>query len=91
MYDVTLRRYRVTNVVVEKRVFLVLVTQHAMFMHHIFVCGLPGCAISQTARFWEKLLVNIKMCFDFLCNMCLKTFLIRRRTEQKVIKNLFWS
>ena len=31
------------------------------------------------------------MCFDFLCKFLSETFLIVRRTERDIIKNVYWS
>jgi hypothetical protein len=52
MYNVTLRRVRVTTVVVEKRNVLysqclteALVIQHAERMRQIVICGLYGCTV----------------------------------------------
>jgi hypothetical protein len=50
MCDVTMRRFCVTIIAVEKQkcityseyVFVTLGIQHAMFMRHIFICGLSG-------------------------------------------------
>ena len=58
-YNVTFRRDRATIVVVEKSityfecVSVALVTQHAMRIRHIFICGLSGFII-----FLPRYLVN---------------------------------
>ena len=38
----------------------------------------------------KKKLSNINVCFDLLYNFCLK-LLIPRKTEQDMIKNVYWS
>jgi hypothetical protein len=63
-------------------------------MRRIDICGLPDSRalfhiISQTARFSKKLL-HIKVCFIFIHIIC-PTFLILKRNERDMIKNLYWS
>jgi hypothetical protein len=36
------------------------------------------------------MLLNIKCVFDFLYNLFSETFLILKRTEREVIKNVYW-
>ena len=70
-------------------VFVVLGIQHAMRMGHNVTCD-PSSSIiffpiiSQTARLSGKGIAHV--CFDFLYNFCLKTFLILRRNERDMIK-----
>jgi hypothetical protein len=52
MYNATIRGFRANIVAVEKQcvlhslsVFVVLVTQHAMRMRHVVICGLPRSKI----------------------------------------------
>ena len=85
-YNVRLRCFRATTVAVEKQkelyiasvcVFVAFGTQCAMRMCHI-IYGLSGPntlshIISQMVRISKKkTLLNIKLCFDFLYNFCLK-------------------
>jgi len=47
-------------------VFVISVIQHAKRLHHIVICGQPGCTVSvnifsQTARSWKKVFEH-KMC-----------------------------
>jgi len=67
--------------------------QHALHMHHIVICYLPGYTIffhivSQPARFFggEKKLSNIKFVFWFSLQLLSETFVILRRTERDIIK-----
>jgi hypothetical protein len=61
-------------------VLLALVIQHAKRMLHIVNCDSPGCTTYsrytlQMAQFSKKKRVTEhKMCFDFLCKVCLKYF-----------------
>ena len=66
--------------------------QHAMRVHHIVNCGLPGCTtffhfISQTARFSGKKMFTHEMCLDFLNIFFSETFFILGRTEGDMIIN----
>jgi hypothetical protein len=70
--------------------------QHAMHMHYIVICGLSGSTIcfhiiSQTARFPKKKNMNTKRVFWFSLQFQSATFLILRRSERDVIKNLYRS
>ena len=40
---------------------------------------------------FENKIIELKMCFDFLYNFFSETFLILRRTERDMIKNVYWS
>ena len=60
---------------------------------HIVICGLSGSTIvfdiiSQTARFSGKKLLNIKRVFCFSLQMLFETFLILRRIQRDIVKNV---
>jgi hypothetical protein len=64
--------------------------------YYIVICDLSGCTIffhitSQTARFFEKKLLNTKCVFWFSLQLLSETFLISRRTERDIIKNVYRS
>jgi hypothetical protein len=70
-----------------------------MRMRQIVICGLPRAlqyfsTLSHKTTWFSKkqMLLNIKyvICFDFLCNFCLK-HVILRRNERDVIKNIHSS
>ena len=70
--------------------------QHAMSMRHIVICGLPGSTlffhiISKTPRFSKKKVSECKMCVLIFSTTLFETFLILRRTERDMIKNVDWS
>ena len=98
-YNVTLRRVRATTVVAEKQysecVFVELVIEDATHMRHIVICGLPRSTIffhiiSQTALF-KKQGAQHKMCVQIFSTNVSEIFLILRRTECDVVKNVYWS
>jgi len=68
-----------------------------MRMGHIAICGLPSSTqffhiVSQTARFSKKkklYILNTKCVFQFSLQLLSETFLIARRTERDVIKNVY--
>ena len=73
-----------------------LVIRHATRMRHVFICGLsrstvffPHYLINDTI--FEKMLLNTKCVFWFSLQLLSETFLIPRRTERDVIKNVYWS
>jgi hypothetical protein len=66
-----------------------------MRMHHIVICGLPRLTIffhiiSQTAQLKKKLL-NTKCVFWFSLQILSETFIILRRNERDMIKNVHWT
>ena len=78
-------------------VFVPLAIQHAIFMHHIVICGLPHSTIffhiiSQTERFKKKKkLLNTKCVFWFSLQLLSETFIILSRSEGYMIKKVYWS
>ena len=76
-------------------VSVVLVIQHAMRMRRVVICGVPRSTLFfphylKNGMICEKRYRIYKVCFDFLYNICLKYFILRR-TERDMIKNEYWS
>ena len=77
--------------------FLALGTQHAMRMRHIFIFVLsrlyniffPHYLINNTIL--GEMSLNTKCVFWFSLQLLSETFLILRRTERDMIKNVYWS
>jgi hypothetical protein len=74
--------------------FVTLVIQHAKRIR-LVVCALAVCTIffhiiSQTARFTIKVIEH-KMCVLIFHTALLEKFLILRRTERDMTKNVCWS
>ena len=68
------------NITHSQSVFVALGIQHAKRVRHTVICGLSGSTIvfyiiSQTEKFMKNVFEN-KMCFDFLCKVCVKYFLL---------------
>jgi len=97
--NVTLKRVLATIVAVEKRsvlhnmnMYVALITQHAMHMRHIVICGLPSSTtffhvISYMARFKKKNYWT-RNGFWFSLWLLSETFLILRWNEWDTIKNV---
>ena len=92
-HDVTWRRVRTYIVTVGKEYELHIIVcitalgiQHALCMHHIVICGLPGSAIffhviSYRARFSKKKkVIEHKVCVFVFSTTISDTFLILRIT-----------
>jgi hypothetical protein len=73
-------------------VFVALDIQLAMRMRHIVLRGVPGSTIFSTISHkrhdFRYTLVHRLVIF---LEICLKIFLILRRTERDMIKNQYWS
>ena len=71
---------------------LVLVFQPAMLVRHILICGLPAVQYVSTLSYkgneFRTVLLDIKYMFGFSIQLSPETFLILRKTEQDVIKNV---
>ena len=70
--------------------------QHAIRMRHIAICGLPRSTIFFLhyliyGTIFEKKLLNTKCVFLFSLQRLSETFLILRRTERDMIKNVYRS
>jgi hypothetical protein len=68
--------------------FVSLGIQHAKLLPHFVICGLSGSAIffpciSKTALF-KKNVIDHKMCFGFLGNICLKHFSFSEESSETV-------
>jgi hypothetical protein len=97
--NVTSRRVRVSIVGKKKKQYYIFwkyvcslsypaCKAHAPY--YIVICGLPGSTIffhiiSQTARFSEKKLLNIKCVFIFSLQLLYATFLILRRIQRDIV------
>ena len=65
-------------------------------MRHIFICGLPrGTNFSTLSHkehdFRKKKVIRHKICVGFYLRNLTDTFLILRRAERDMIKNVYWS
>jgi len=77
-------------------VFVALGIQHAMRIRLIVICGPIRSTIRFlhsliTARFWGEKLLSTKCVFSFSLQLLSKTFLILRRSERDMIKNVHRS
>jgi hypothetical protein len=78
-------------------VFVALDIQHAMSMHHIFICGLPRSTVFFTLSRkrhdfrGEKKAIEHIVCVSVFSISLSEAFFIRRRTERDMNKNVFWS
>jgi hypothetical protein len=71
--------------------------QHAMLMHPIVLCGLPGFTtffhfISEMATFFKKVkVIADKMCVLISSTILSEKFLIPRRIGRDIPINVHWS
>jgi hypothetical protein len=88
--------WKAINITYTKRVFVDFGIQYIRCLRHIVICGLSGCTIffhviSLTARFLKKKLLDIKFVVRISLQNFSGTFLILRRTERDMVKNVCWS
>jgi len=77
-------------------VCLALVIRHEMRVRHIVICGLSVSTIvfstlSHKRHGFLKTVTENKMCVLISLQLLSEIFLILRRTERDVIKNVYWS
>ena len=77
-------------------VFVALVIQHAMRLRHIVICGPSGSTLFFphyliNGKISGEKLLNTKCVFWFSLQILSETFLIVRRTERDMIKNVYRS
>ena len=91
---------RATIVAVEKQqvlhiVFVTLVIKHAMYMHRIVICGLSDSTalfhITHKQHNFREKIIQRKMCVLFSLKLMPETFVILRRNERDMTKNVYWS
>ena len=75
--------------------FVALDVQHAMHMGHIFICGLSGCnyfsALSHKRYDFQKKKIEQEIRVLISSALLSETFLILRRNERDMIKNVYCS
>jgi len=92
-----LLKRKIKNITFSECVFVDLSIQHAMRMRHIVICGLSGCTIIFTYSHKrhdfqkKKKLLNIKFLFHFSLELLSEPFLILRRIQRGVVKNVYWT
>ena len=73
-----------------------IMAKHGIRMRHIVICGLPRSTIFFShylinGTIFEKKSLNTKCVFWFSLQLLSETFLILRRTERDMIKNVYRS
>jgi hypothetical protein len=74
------------------RVFVALVTQHAIRMHHTVICGFSGSALffqifSKTAQNKKKKVTEHKLWVSIFSTTLAENFFFLIKTEQVMIEN----
>jgi len=72
---------------------LIYLPSKARVSYNIVICGLSGCTIYYphyliNGMIFGKTLLNVKYVFSFSLQLLSETFLIVRRTERAIIKNV---
>jgi len=83
------------SITYSERVSVALGIQHAKRMRHVVICGIAGSAkishlISQKAKF-RKQVIEHKMCVLIFSTNLSETFLILRRIDRYMKRNVYWS